>query len=122
LVCSLDVNNNKMAKVYTRDDMGNGQSQKQRFEYFGPKFNAHNFTTNGTRNVRGQLIMFNPETGQRIFNRPTKKIDDCFEIENISWMFSGVDKSTGKLTDFKTASAGRERQFRSENAAFYVFS
>lgn len=92
---------------------------KTDFKYYGPKGSTSTFGTNGDKDYRGRLITF--KDGKRRFHRPTKKIENCFEIETISWSFTGTDKA-GKQTEFKTASATREREFRQENKHLYSFA
>ncbi|MEO7016537.1 MAG: hypothetical protein ABI067_08330 [Leifsonia sp.] len=68
---------------------------KTDFKYYGPKGSTSTFGTNGDKDYRGRLITF--KDGKRRFHRPTKKIENCFEIETISWSFTGTDKA-GKQT------------------------
>lgn len=111
---------------YTRENMGNGNFKtspegKVKVIAYAQAEDIHNFKTTGQLNYRGQPIIVHPETGERIKNKPINDFDKCFEVENVSWSFTGIDKH-GKATEFKTASSTREREFRKENQNFYTFS
>lgn len=56
-----------------------------------------------------------------IKNEPTKELDECFIVETVSWIFSGVEIKTGNAFNFATSSGERERQYRRELADKYNF-
>jgi hypothetical protein len=91
--------------------------EKQAHEHFSKVWDTPPET--GTKDLRGRVITF--ANGKRVFHLPTKKIEDCFAVETISWTFAGTNKN-GQQTDFKTASGNRERDFRRDNKHLFTFS
>lgn len=76
-----------------------------KFQYFG---------TDNEKDYRGRRIIY--KDGQRVFHKPTKRIEDCFQCETISWQFECVDKRNGETIVLTVASGERERQVRKDAA------
>lgn len=53
--------------------------------------------------------------------RPTKKIEDVFDVQTISWAFIGIDNKTGKRLEVITASRTRELEYKAANVKYYTF-
>ena len=73
------------------------------------------------RDYRQRPIMYDFSTGERILHKPTKKLQDCFVVETISWTFEGTNLNTGRKSDFVTASGFVERNFRKRQANKFSF-
>lgn len=80
------------------------------------------FTDDKNFDLRGRVRVLNMKGKPVSLYKPTKTIEACFEIETISWHFTGVEIRTGAVIEFKTASGTREREFRREHQGIYIFS
>jgi hypothetical protein len=121
-------NSLKTLKKWVTSSNGNNKQMKDNYSAgYHNTGNFRGFQSNHStkkesyfdRDFRGRKMVF--KDGKRVLHRPKKQIEDCFQVENVSWSFSGTDK-TGKQTDFKTASATREREFRQENKHLFLFT
>lgn len=70
------------------------------------------------RDYRNRLIQY--KDGQRIFHKPSKPIEKCFEVKDVTWWIIVADKK-GKEHELIFYSGYNERSFRSENKDTFIF-
>lgn len=110
---------------YSRSNMGNGNFKTATEPKIISQPNLDDtwktYQATGELDYRGRAVLVDPDTGKRYKHKPNGKFNDAFDVEVVSWTFAGIDR-TGKVTEFKTASGERERQYRSEMKNEYIFS
>lgn len=72
------------------------------------------------RDYRNRPIQY--QDGKRVFHKPVKPIERCFDIEDISWEIYFTSKIDDKPVYLKLASGTRERQFKQENKELFIFN
>lgn len=69
----------------------------QQPDHFNCKYDnephVNQFGTDCEKNMRGKNIFY--KNGKRIFNRPVRKIEACFDIETVKYEIPVVYKATG---------------------------
>lgn len=64
------------------------------------------------KDYKGRDIIY--KDGKRVLHKPTKKIEDCFQCETISWQFECVDKRINEPIVLTVASGERERLIKKD--------
>lgn len=71
------------------------------------------------RDYRNRLIQY--QDGKRILHKPIKKIEDCFDIQNITYWINVTNKK-GKEIELIFYSGINEREFKAENKELFIFN
>jgi hypothetical protein len=71
------------------------------------------------RDHRGRTIQY--QDSRRIKHLPKKRIEDCFEVETISY-FITYSNHKGKEFECSFVSANYERSFKQENKELFIFN
>lgn len=71
------------------------------------------------RDHRNRTIQY--KDGKRILHKPINKIEDCFDIKNITYWINVTNKK-GKEIELVFYSGINEREFKAENKELFIFN